>query len=178
MPAGEPERLPAHQPVVDRQTLVEEFDADLASLVPFEGQPSRVERAEPHGQLQAPTGQVVQGGRAAGQVPRPDAGQRRQQRAEAYPLGPHRGGGEGDPGVRPPHRLPREDGVPPCGLGRDGELGELAGGGLADDDAVPAAAHVGHRGTRVRQSPSGICGPDRPVHKVVRLFDEGPTISA
>lgn len=136
------EGLPAHQSVVDRQTLVELLGPDLAALVPLEGQPSGVQRAQPDGQLGPAVGEVVERGDPTREVPRPDPGQRREHGAQADPGRTHRGGGEGDPGVLTPDRLPREDRVPAGLLGRDREVGELPRRRQADDDAGPERRHA------------------------------------
>ena len=73
----------------------------------------RAGRPRPTPSVTRPSRQPVDRGDPRGEVPRPVARGRGEQGAQPDPLGDHRGGAQGDPGVLAPHGLPGEDLVPP-----------------------------------------------------------------
>jgi hypothetical protein len=127
----------AEQPGVDREALVELLRADRATLVGLVGEPAGVQRPEPHRHEGATAADAVDRADLRGEVPRTVPRGGREQRAEADALGLHGRSPELHPGVDAVDRLPAEDGVPPVLLAQPGDVGELALGGVRDDEAAP-----------------------------------------
>jgi hypothetical protein len=128
VPAVVAERLAAHQPVVDREALVQFLRADRAALVGLERGPPLVHGAKSHGHHRPAAAEPVDGADGRREVPRPPPGSRREQGAEPDPLRRHRGGAEGDPRLLAPDRLPGEHAVPAAGFAERGQLSELTSG--------------------------------------------------
>ncbi len=182
------ERLSAHESGIAGEALVELDGPDAPGLLRLESQPVVVLGAETDRHGHPPAREPVDAADPGGQVPRPIAGGRREQRAEPDPLGPHCGRSQLGPGVLAPDGLPGEDRVPAGPLGERGELDELRLGGPGDDASEshpatltrPSVAAAPSAGQECRQGPRrlGPCArglahfPIGPVHGIPLALGE------
>lgn len=130
------EGLAAPEAGEDVEAFIEELGAGLAVRGFAEAAEAGIGRAETDGEGHASTGEDIECGGLAGELPRAHAGDGGDHRAEADALGAHGGGGEGDPGIDAPDGLPDEEAVPAGGLGFLGEIGGDAGVAGGEDESV------------------------------------------
>ena len=124
---------------------VESFVQQLRPLLAVGGLAESLEaglgRAQPDGEDDTPAGEPVERRRLARELPGAHARQRCKQRAELDPLGPHRGGGQRDPGVDAPDGFPDEEPIPARLLRLVGAVGGSARVAEWEDKSVAHHRH-------------------------------------